>query len=69
MAIEGTTDRYDFVNPYVNDLKNIIDLDLVRSSGLRLAVDPLNIVFDRKGFCQRKQFLPKSNNLRDFSGG
>jgi phosphoglucomutase len=36
-----TTHLYDFVNPYVEDLKNIVDLDLVRSSGIRLGVDPL----------------------------
>jgi phosphoglucomutase len=27
--------------PYVEDLKNIVDMDLIRSSGLRLGVDPL----------------------------
>ena len=37
----STTHPYDFINPYVDDLKNIIDLDLVRSSGIRLGVDPL----------------------------
>jgi phosphoglucomutase len=37
----STTQAYDFVKPYVDDLENIIDLDLVRSSGLRLGVDPL----------------------------
>jgi phosphoglucomutase len=36
-----TTHPYDFMNPYVDDLKNIVDLDLVRSSGIRLGVDPL----------------------------
>jgi phosphoglucomutase len=36
-----TTHPYDFVTAYVDDLTNIIDLDLVRSSGLRLGVDPL----------------------------
>jgi phosphoglucomutase len=36
-----TTHPYDFMNPYVDDLKNIIDLDFVRSSGIRLGVDPL----------------------------
>lgn len=36
-----TTHPYDFMNPYVDDLKNVVDLDLVRSSGIRLGVDPL----------------------------
>ena len=36
-----TTHEDDFVAPYVEDLKNIVDMDLIRSSGLRLGVDPL----------------------------
>jgi phosphoglucomutase len=40
-AKASTTQAYDFVKPYVDDLENIVDLDLVRSSGLRLGVDPL----------------------------
>jgi phosphoglucomutase len=36
-----TTHPYDFMNPYVDDLKNVVDLDSVRSSGMRLGVDPL----------------------------
>jgi phosphoglucomutase len=37
----STTHQYDFMNPYLDDLKNVVDLDLVRSSGIRLGVDPL----------------------------
>jgi phosphoglucomutase len=37
----STTHRYDYLNPYVDDLKNVLDLDLVRSSGIKLGVDPL----------------------------
>jgi phosphoglucomutase len=37
----STTHHYDYLNPYVNDLINVVDLDLVRSSGVRLGVDPL----------------------------
>jgi phosphoglucomutase len=37
----STTHYFDFVSPYVNDLQNIVDLDLIRSSGLRMGVDPL----------------------------
>ena len=36
-----TTHRYDFLNTYVADLEAVLDLDTVRISGLRLAVDPL----------------------------
>lgn len=31
----------DFVGPYVDDLRSVVDLDAVRAAGLRLAVDPL----------------------------
>jgi phosphoglucomutase len=31
----------DFVLPYVRDLVNVIDMDAIRSAGLKLAVDPL----------------------------
>ena len=36
-----TTHEYDFVTPYVNDLEKIIDLEVIRASGIRLGVDPL----------------------------
>jgi phosphoglucomutase len=37
----ATTHQEDFVLPYVNDLRNVIDMDAVRGAGLNLAVDPL----------------------------
>jgi phosphoglucomutase len=37
----GTTHQEDFVLPYVNDLRNVIDMDAIRSAGLKLGVDPL----------------------------
>jgi phosphoglucomutase len=37
----ATVHREDLVLPYVNDLRNVVDLDAVRAAGLRLAVDPL----------------------------
>jgi len=41
-AIKATNVReFDFVTPYVNDLKNIIDMDAIRTSGLRLGADAL----------------------------
>ncbi len=36
-----TTRQQDFVLPYVNDLKNVIDMDAIRAAGLKLGVDPL----------------------------
>ena len=36
-----TTHQEDLVLPYVNDLRNVVDMEAVRAAGLRLAVDPL----------------------------
>ena len=36
-----TTHRHDYVNAYVGDLGNVVDLEAVRASGLRIGVDPL----------------------------
>lgn len=42
MAIKAqTTHQEDFVLPYVNDLRNVIDMETIRTAGLKLAVDPL----------------------------
>ena len=37
----ATTRQEDFVLPYVNDLRNVIDMDAIRAAGLKLGVDPL----------------------------
>ena len=37
----GTTHRHDYLNTYVADLKNVIDMDTLRGANLRLGVDPL----------------------------
>jgi phosphoglucomutase len=37
----GTTHLDDFVLPYVKDLANVIDMEAIRSAGLKLGVDPL----------------------------
>jgi phosphoglucomutase len=37
----ATTHRDDLVMPYVDDLRNVIDMDAIRSARLALAVDPL----------------------------
>src|SRR5579875_1733436 len=33
--------EYDYLGRYVDDLKNIIDFEVIRSAGVRMAVDPL----------------------------
>lgn len=37
----ATTQEFDFVTHYVNDLSRVIDFDLIRASGVRMGVDPL----------------------------
>jgi phosphoglucomutase len=36
-----TTHAQDFVLPYVNDLRSVIDMESIRDAGLKLGVDPL----------------------------
>ncbi len=36
-----TTEQYDYVAPYVADLANIVDMEAIRASGVRIGVDPL----------------------------
>jgi phosphoglucomutase len=36
-----TTHDYNYVKPYVEDLKNVIDMDVIKSAGLRIGVDAL----------------------------
>lgn len=36
-----TTHQYDFLNPYVNDLANVIDMQAIRGMNIRIGVDPL----------------------------
>ena len=35
------THEEDFILPYVNDLRNVVDMDAIRAAGLNLGVDPL----------------------------
>jgi phosphoglucomutase len=37
----ATTHAEDFILPYVNDLRNVVDMDAIRAAGLKLGVDPL----------------------------
>jgi phosphoglucomutase len=36
-----TTHRHDFLNAYVRDLANVVDMDAIRGGNIRLGVDPL----------------------------
>jgi phosphoglucomutase len=36
-----TTHQYDFLNPYIFDLGNVVDMDLIRDSGIKIGVDPM----------------------------
>ena len=37
----GNVHLHDFITPYVEDLKNVLDLDAIRGAGLRLGADAL----------------------------
>ncbi|MGH8743934.1 MAG: alpha-D-glucose phosphate-specific phosphoglucomutase, partial [Burkholderiales bacterium] len=37
----STTRRHDFLNAYVNDLGNLIDMDIISGAKIRMGVDPL----------------------------
>jgi phosphoglucomutase len=37
----STTHRKNLLKPYVDDLANVVDMDVIRSSGLRIGADPL----------------------------
>ncbi len=36
-----TTHEYDYISPYVADLANVVDMEMIAASGLKLGVDPL----------------------------
>jgi phosphoglucomutase len=37
----ASTHQEDFILPYVNDLRHVVDMDAIRAAGLMLGVDPL----------------------------
>ncbi len=37
----GTTHAYDFITPYVSDLGAVVDMEAIRTAGLRIGVDPM----------------------------
>ncbi len=36
-----TTQEIDYVTPYVDDLENVIDMEAIRSAGVKIGVDPM----------------------------
>ncbi len=36
-----STHEYDYITPYVEDLRNVIDMDAIAGEGLKIGVDPL----------------------------
>ncbi|MBI3858175.1 MAG: alpha-D-glucose phosphate-specific phosphoglucomutase, partial [Planctomycetes bacterium] len=40
-AKAASSHAHDFVIPYVNDLRSVIDLDAIKAAGLKIGVDPL----------------------------
>jgi len=36
-----TTHEYDYISPYVADLANVVDMQMIAASGLKLGVDPM----------------------------
>lgn len=37
----STTHEYDYVNPYVEDLKNVINIEAIAATGMKIGVDPM----------------------------
>ncbi len=37
----STTHRFDYINHYVNDLHNVLNMDIIRDSKIRIGADPL----------------------------
>ncbi|MEW5973538.1 MAG: phosphoglucomutase (alpha-D-glucose-1,6-bisphosphate-dependent) [Pseudomonadota bacterium] len=37
----STTVKHDFIRPFVDDLRNVVDMDAIKAAGLRIGVDPM----------------------------
>lgn len=37
----SSTVEYDYITPYVNDLSNVVDMEAIRESGMKIGVDPM----------------------------
>ncbi|MGV9409777.1 phosphoglucomutase (alpha-D-glucose-1,6-bisphosphate-dependent) [Nocardia sp. NPDC003693] len=40
-ALAGKVERYDYLDRYIGDLPNVLNLDAVRGAGIRLGADPM----------------------------
>jgi phosphoglucomutase len=38
---KGSTQTHDYVQPYINDLKNVVDMEAIAESGLKIGADPM----------------------------
>jgi len=38
---QNNVHRRDYITPYVNDLENVLDMDLIRESGVHIGADPM----------------------------
>jgi phosphoglucomutase len=38
---DETTHLYDYITPYVSDLRNVVDIPAIKASGLKIGVDPM----------------------------
>lgn len=38
---KSTTQKYDYISPYVSDLDQVIDMDTIAAAGLKIGVDPM----------------------------
>jgi len=38
---KSSVSAFDYITPYVNDLDNVIDMDVIRESGLKIGADPM----------------------------
>ena len=36
-----TVQRHDYMDAYVDDLPNVVDVDVIRKAGIRIGADPL----------------------------
>ncbi|MBY6680075.1 alpha-D-glucose phosphate-specific phosphoglucomutase [Rhodococcus sp. BP-316] len=40
-ALAGSVQKYDFLTTYIDDLPSVVDIDAIRSAGVRIGADPL----------------------------
>lgn len=38
---KNSTQVYDYINPYTDDLNNVVDMEVIRESGLKIGADPM----------------------------